>query len=327
MTVNICQFSKRLLFCLALFFTLPLWAQTYPNKPIRIVIPYIAGGPADVMIRAVCQKLGDNWGQPFVVDNKPGANEIIGADTVAKSPGDGYTFLVASDATFTLNQNLYSKLPYDPLKDLVPVTKLVIGNLMLVVRPDFPANNIAEFIEYAKRHPGTLNYASIGAGSVNHLFSTWFNSINGLQMEHIPFKGIPPAVQEIMASRVDSMFAITGGVAPYLDSNKLKGLAVSGKSRQPVAPKVPTFWELGYTNFDSSYYIGIAAPKGTPADILTRLAKDMSSIVNTDEFKLKYLQPLGFDAVGDTPDQFAAFLKTDRDLGAQKVKVSGAKLD
>lgn len=302
-------------------------AQGYPTKPIRIVLPYSAGGPADVMVRAISQKLGDSWGQPFIVDNKPGANEIIAAEAVAKSPGDGYTFLVASDGAYSLNQNLYPKIPYDPVKDFVPVAKLAIGNLMLVTRPDFPAANVKEFIDYVKRNPGKLNYGSIGAGGVNHLASAWFNSINGLQMEHVAFKGLPPAVQELMAGRIDAMFAVTGGVAPFLETGKIKALAVSGRNRQPAAPNVPTFAEVGYPTFDASYYFGVVAPKGTPPEISARFARDMSKVINTAEFKSKYLQPLGFEAVGDTPEQFAAFLKSDRELGAQKVKVSGAKLE
>lgn len=302
-------------------------AQGYPTKPIRIVLPYSAGGPADVMVRAISQKLGDSWGQPFIVDNKPGANEIIAADIVAKSPGDGYTFLVASDGAYSLNQNLYPKIPYDPVKDFVPVAKLAVGNLMLVTRPDFPAANVKEFIEQVKRNPGKFNYGSIGAGGVNHLASAWFNSINGLQMEHVAFKGLPPAVQELMAGRIDAMFAVTGGVAPFLETNKIKALAVSGRNRQPAAPNVPTFAEVGYPTFDASYYFGVVAPKGTPPEISARFARDMSKIINTAEFKTKYLQPLGFEAVGDTPEQFTAFLKSDRELGAQKVKVSGAKLE
>jgi len=302
-------------------------AQGYPTKPIRIVLPYSAGGPADVMVRAISQKLGDSWGQPFIVDNKPGANEIIAADIVAKSPGDGYTFLVASDGAYSLNQNLYPKIPYDPVKDFVPVAKLAVGNLMLVTRPDFPAANVKEFIEQVKRNPGKFNYGSIGAGGVNHLASAWFNSINGLQMEHVAFKGLPPAVQELMAGRIDAMFAVTGGVAPFLETNKIKALAVSGRNRQPAAPNVPTFAEVGYPTFDASYYFGVVAPKGTPPEISARFARDMSKIINTAEFKTKYLQPLGFEAVGDTPEQFTAFLKTDRELGAQKVKVSGARLE
>lgn len=302
-------------------------AQGYPTKPIRIVLPYSAGGPADVMVRAISQKLGDSWGQPFIVDNKPGANEIIAADIVAKSPGDGYTFLVASDGAYSLNQNLYPKIPYDPVKDFVPVAKLAVGNLMLVTRPDFPAANVKEFIDYVKRNPGKLNYGSIGAGGVNHLASAWFNSINGLQMEHVAFKGLPPAVQELMAGRIDAMFAVTGGVAPFLETGKIKALAVSGRNRQPAAPNVPTFAEVGYPTFDASYYFGVVAPKGTPPEISARFARDLSKVINTAEFKSKYLQPLGFEAVGDTPEQFAAFLKSDRELGAQKVKVSGARLE
>lgn len=302
-------------------------AQTYPSKPVRVVVPYAAGGPADVMVRAISQKLGEGWGQPFIVDNKPGANEIIAAEFVAKSPGDGYTFLVASDGVYSLNQALYPKIPYDPVKDFVPVAKLAIGNLMLVTRPDFPAANVAEFIAQVKRNPGKFNYGSIGIGGVNHLASAWFNNINGLQMEHIAFKGLPAAVQELMAGRIDAMFAVTGGVAPFLESGKIKALAVSGRNRQPVAPNVQTFAEVGYPNFDASFYFGVVAPKGTPGDITARFARDMSKIINTPEFKTKYLQPLGFEAVGDTPEQFEAFLKIDRDLGAQKVKISGAKLE
>ncbi len=304
-------------------------AQTaaYPAKPIRITVPYGAGGPADVMVRAIGQKMGDSWGQPFIVENKPGANEIIAADFVAKSAPDGYNFLVASDGAYSLNQALYPKIPYDPVRDFAPVAKLAIGNLMLVTRPDFPATNVKEFIEQVKKNPGKFNYASIGAGGVNHLASAWFNNINGLQMEHIAFKSLPAAVQELMAGRIDAMFSVTGGVAPFLESNKIKALAVSGKSRQPAAPAVPTFAEVGYPTFDASYYFGVMAPKGTPPEIINRFARDMSQVINTAEFKSKYLQPLGFEAVGDTPEQFAAFLKTDRELGAQKVKVSGAKLD
>ena len=303
------------------------WAQTYPSKPIKIVIPFAAGGPADVMVRAIAQKLGDSLTQPVVVDNKPGANEIIGADFVAKSASDGYTLLVASDGAFSLNQSLYPKIPYDPAKDFAPIGKLAIGHLMLVTRADFPANTVNEFIEHVKARPGKLNYASIGAGGVNHLASAWFNNTHGLQMEHIAFKGLPAAVQELMAGRIDAMFAVTGGVASFLDAGKVKPLAISGKARQPAAPKVPTFTEVGYPNFDASYYFGVVAPKATPNDITQRLSKEISLIVNTNDFKAKYLQPLGFEAVGDTPEQFGAFMKIDRELGAQKVRISGAKLD
>lgn len=302
-------------------------AQPYPSKPIHIVVPYTAGGPADLLVRGLGMKLAEKWGQQVVVENRPGANEIIAAEAVAKAAPDGYTLLVASDAVFTLNASLYSKLPYDPAKDLAPVSKLVTANLLLVTRPDFPANSVKEFIDYAKQNPGKLSYGSVGAGGVNHLAMSWFNSLNGLQMEHVPYKGLVQALQDVITGRVDTMFAVIGGALPFVQSNKLKALAVSGKARSGVLPNVPTFAEVGYPSFDASFYFAVAAPAGTPRDILTKFASEASQIVNSAEFKEKYLTQLGFEPVGDTPDQFAAFLVNDRKIGAEKVKVSGAKLD
>ena len=302
-------------------------AQPYPSKPIHIVVPYTAGGPADLLVRGLGIKLAEKWGQQVVVENRPGANEIIAAEAVAKAAPDGYTWLVASDAVFTLNASLYSKLPYDPVKDLVPVSKLVTANLLLVTRPDFPANSVKEFIDYAKQNPGKLSYGSVGAGGVNHLAMSWFNSLNGLQMEHVPYKGLVQALQDVITGRIDTMFAVIGGALPFVQSNKLKALAVSGKARSGVLPNVPTFAEVGYPSFDASFYFAVAAPAGTPRDIVTKFASEASQIVNSAEFKEKYLTQLGFEPVGDTPDQFAAFLVNDRKIGAEKVKISGAKLD
>ena len=302
-------------------------AQPYPSKPIHIVVPYTAGGPADLLVRGLGIKLAEKWGQQVVVENRPGANEIIAAEAVAKAAPDGYTLLVASDAVFTLNASLYSKLPYDPVKDLAPVSKLVTANLLLVTRPDFPANSVKEFIDYAKQNPGKLSYGSVGAGGVNHLAMSWFNSLNGLQMEHVPYKGLVQALQDVITGRIDTMFAVIGGALPFVQSNKLKALAVSGKARSGVLPNVPTFAEVGYPSFDASFYFAVAAPAGTPRDIVTKFASEASQIVNSAEFREKYLTQLGFEPVGDTPDQFAAFLVNDRKIGAEKVKTSGAKLD
>ena len=303
------------------------FAQTYPDKPVRILVPYTAGGPADVLVRAMGQKLSETWNQPVIVENRPGANEMIAAEATAKAPGDGYTFLVASDAVYSLNHHLYSKVPYDPVGDFVPVSKLVNANLMLVAKPDFPAATAREAIDYIKRNPGKINYGSVGAGGVNHLGMAWLASVNGLEMQHVPYKGLPPALQDLVSGRIDIMFAVIGGAAPFIESGKLKGLAVAGKSRSPIAPNVPTFAEAGYPNFDASFYFAMAAPKGTPAPIISKVARDAGAIVSSDDFKTRYLRNLGFEAVGDTPEQFGAFLKNDRALGAQKVKASGAKLD
>ena len=306
---------------------LPATAQTYPAKPIRIVVPYTAGGPADLLVRGLGMKLNEAWGQQVVVENKPGANEIIAAQDIAKSPADGYHYLLASDAVFSLNQYLYSKLPYDPVKDFAPVGRIVTANLMIVVRPDFPAASVKELIAYAKKNPGKLNYGSVGAGGVNHLAYAWFNTMNGLEMQHVPYKGLVQGLQDIATNRLDTMFAVIGGAAPLLKAGKLKGVAVSGQARNALIPEVPTFAEAGLPGFDASFYFALAAPAGTPRDILGRFAAESAKIVNAPEFKEKYLANLGFEAVRDTPQEFAAFLVKDRELAAKKVKASGAKLD
>jgi len=318
---------KRFLVLLVGLVSLGVEAQTYPSRPIRVVVPYTAGGPADLLVRGLGQKLTDAWGQQIVVENKPGANEIIAAQEVAKSPADGYTYLLASDAVFSLNGFLYSKIPYDPVKDFVAVSKLVNANLMLVARTDLPAGSVRELIDHAKHHPGKLNYGSVGAGGVNHLAMAWFNTVNGLDMQHVPYKGLVQGLQDIMTSRLDVMFAVIGGAAPHLKAGKMKGLAVSGKARNALIPEVPTFAEAGLPNFDASFYFGLAAPAGTPRETLAKFAAESSKIVNSTEFRERFLNNLGFEPVGDTPEQFAAFLRQDRESAARKVKASGAKLD
>jgi len=316
----------RFLVAALLLFTSLAQAQSFPSKPIRMVVPYTAGGPADLLVRALGQKLTEAWGQQVIVENKPGANEIIAAQDVAKSPPDGYNWLLASDAVYSLNPFLYSKLPYDPMKDFAPVARIVTANLMLVVRPDFPAANVRELIDYAKKNPGKLNYGTVGAGGVNHLAMAWFNTLNGLEMQPVHYKGLVNGLQDIMTSRLDLMFAVIGGAAPHLKAGKMKGLAVSGSHRHPLIPDVPTFAEAGLRDFDASFYFALAAPAGTPRDVVAKLAAESAKIVQTAEFRER-LTTLGFEPVAETPEQFAAFLKRDRELAQKKVQASGAKLD
>jgi tripartite-type tricarboxylate transporter receptor subunit TctC len=198
---------------------------------------------------------------------------------------------------------------------------------MLVARPDFPAGSVRELIDYAKQNPGKLNYGSVGAGGVNHLAMAWFNTQNGLDMQHVPYKGLVQGLQDIMTSRLDVMFAVIGGAAPHLKAGKMKALAVSGKARNALIPEVPTFAEAGLPGFDASFYFGLAAPAGTPREIVQKFAAESAKIVNAAEFREKYLNNLGFEPVGDSPEQFAAFLREDREVAAKKVKASGAKLD
>jgi len=301
-------------------------AQPYPSKAIRMVVPYTAGGPADLLVRALGQKLTEAWGQQVIVENKPGANEIIAAQEVAKSAPDGYNWLLASDAVYSLNPYLYSKLPYDPAKDFIPVARIVTANLMLVARPDFPAANVRELIDQAKRNPGKLNYGTVGAGGVNHLAMAWFNTLNGLDMQPVHYKGLVNGLQDIMTSRLDVMFAVIGGAAPHLKAGKMKGLATSGGHRHPLIPDVPMFAEAGLRDFDASFYFALAAPAGTPRDIVAKFAAESAKIVQTPEFRER-LTMLGFEPVAETPAEFVAFLKRDRELAQKKVQASGAKLD
>ena len=302
-------------------------AQTYPSRPIRVVVPYTPGGPADLLARGMGQKLTETWGRQIIVENKPGANEIIAAQDIAKSPADGYHYLLASDAVFSLNQYLYSRLPYDPAGDFTPVSRLVTANLMLVARTDFPASSVSELVDYARKNPGKINYGSVGAGGVNHLAMAWFNTLNGLDMQHVAYKGLVQGLQDIMTSRLDVMFAVIGGAAPHLKAGKMKGLAASGKSRNALMAEVPTFAEAGFPDFDASFYFGLAAPAGTPRELIAKFAAESAKIVNTAQFRESYLNNLGFEPVGDAPEQFAAFLRQDRALAERKVKASGAKLD
>jgi len=300
--------------------------QNFPSKPIRFIIPYGAGGSGDAAARSVGEAMGKMWGQPFLVDNKPGGNEIVAAQLVASSPGDGYTFLMASEATASVNPFIYSKLPYDP-RDLVPVARMLTSPYVLVVSPDFPANNLKEFIEYSKRNPGKFNFGSQGIGSPGHLASSWLNNIHGLSMVHVPYKTLPQGVGEVMAGRVESMFGPIGTIGPLVKAGKLKALAVSGKTRQSEVPSVPTFIESGMPTFDASFYLAIFAPKGTPPEIIQRFARDMRTVITDPEFEKKHFQPQAYQPIGDTPEQFIEFLKKDREVAAEKVKLAGAKLD
>lgn len=245
----------------------PMWAQAadFPSKPVRVVVPYSPGGPADALMRAVGQKLSDKWGQPVIVENRPGANEIIGADTVIKAAPDGYTLLLGSEAAFSLNPQLYAKLSYKPA-DLAPVSRLVTAQLMLVTRPDFPADDVAGLIKHLKANPGKYTYGITGIGGVLHLAGAWFNQLYGVQTSEVPYKGLPLAMQDVMAGRVDMLFAIAGGPMPHVATGKLKATALAGPHRVAIAPDVPTFAQAGYPEFDASVYFALAAPAGTPED-------------------------------------------------------------
>ncbi len=305
----------------------PALAQTYPNKPIRIVVPYPAGGGLDVITRVIGERLGRSLGQPVLVDNKPGAGTLLGAEFVARAPADGYTLILTTDSTMTINQHLYAKLPYDPVKDFAPITQLVLLNQLLLANPAVPANNLKELIAYARSHPAKLNYASYGSGSQPHLAMETLKAQTGVDIVHVPYKGIPQAVPAVLAGEVQLTFSGAASSQAYIKAGKLKALAVGGKTRMPLLPDVPTFAESGFPDVPSNAWFGLFAPAGTPRDVVMKLHAEVTRILKDPEFVQKEIVAKSYDLVASTPEEFAAFLAADSVRNARAVKISGAKVE
>jgi len=315
---------------LTLFAAFSVQAQSpslaWPTRPVRVVLGFNAGGPSDIVMRAVANRLSSAWGQPVVIENKPGGNEIVAALDVIRQPPDGYTLVLATDSTFSLNPLLRSKLGYDVNRDFAPITRVSQGQLMLFVRPDFPASNLKDFIGYAKSNPGKLNYASTGTGGIMHLATSWLSKLYGLDMAHIVYTGVPPVLQDITASRVDATLLAAGPPMPYVQAGKLKAIAVTGPSRVRIAPQVPTFAESGYPDYDAFYYFGLAAPAGTPAPILNRIADDVAKVMKDSEI-VKLVESMGLQPMNDTPSEFAAFLAKDKVEAGKRVAAANLKIE
>ena len=315
---------KRILAAALVAFATAAAAQT---KAVRIVVAYPPGGGIDVMARQVVEKLTATWGQPVVVENKPGANTILAADTVAKSAPDGNTVLFTTDATFSINPHLYAKLPYDAERDFIPVTMLVLLQQLLVANPSLPANSLAELIALAKSKPGTINYASYGSGSQPHLSGEMLKYKAGLDLVHVPYKGISLAVPAVMAGEVQLTFAGIATSLPQLKSGRIKALAIGGPQRSPLLPEVPTFTELGYPEVETHAWFGFFLPARSPAEAVQRLYADTRKILDDPGFRQKQLIDKGYDVVGSSPTEFAAYIKRDSQSRARAVKISGAKAE
>jgi tripartite-type tricarboxylate transporter receptor subunit TctC len=303
-------------------------AQTFPaaGKPVRIIVSYPPGGPVDALARPLAEGLQKLWGTPVLVENKPGANAIIGTDFVAKQPGDGHTLILANDPSLSSNQYLYSKLPYDPVKDLTPVAGVATTTLILVTRADLPAKSVAELVALAKQKPGSLTYGSIGPGSVTHLDAEAFATAAGMKLTHVPYKGTGEVLPALAGGQVDMAWTAIGTAVPLIKSGKLKALGVASAKRSPLLPEVPTFAEAGIP-FEARSWFAIAAPAGTPRPVVDRIAADVKRIVESPEYREKYVAGLGLEPFPLGPDQFAAFLVEDRAKYAQRVKNANVKLD
>ncbi len=311
------------LFC----FTSAAQAQTWPAKPVRIVVAYPPGGGIDVLARQLAEKLTAQWGQPVVVENKPGANTIVATDSVAKSAPDGYSVLMTTDATFSINPHLYAKLPFDTQRDFVPVTMLVLLQQLLLAHPALPADTLAQLIAFAKNNPGKVNYASYGSGSQPHLAGEMLKYKAGIDLVHIPYKGISLAVPAVMAGEVQLTFGgIATSTAP-LKSGRVKALAIGGPKRSALFPEVPTFAELGYPEVETHAWFGLFLPAGSPREAVNRIYQDTRKIIEEAEFRDKQLIGRGYDVVGSSPEEFAAYIRKDSESRARAVKISGAKAE
>ncbi len=301
-------------------------AQTFPTKPIRIVVPFPAGGTTDVLARAVAQKLTESLGQAAVVDNRPGAGGNIGAELVAKSPPDGYTLLMGTVGTHAINPSLYPKMPYDHVKDFAPVILVAGVPNVLVINPSLPVNSVQELIAYAKANPGKLNFASSGNGTSIHLSGELFKTMAGIQMTHVPYKGSAPALQDLVGGQVQLMFDNLPSSLALIKAGKLKALAVTSLTRAAALPDVPTVAESGLPGFEASSWFGLLAPAGTPPPIVVTLNADVAKWLATPEAREKLLAQ-GANAAGGSPADFARHIAAETAKWQKVVRESGAKVD
>ena len=300
--------------------------QAWPSKPIRYVVPFAAGGSTDIMGRTIAEKLSVALGQPVVVENKPGAGGGLGAAEVAKAAPDGYTIMGGTISTHAINASLYKDLPYDPVKDFVAITLIARVPNMLVVNNDVKAKDVAELIKLMKANPGKWNFASAGNGTSQHLSGELFKGMAGVEMQHIPYKGSPPALTDVMGGSVSMTFDNITTAWPLAKAGKLRALAVTTAKRSPVAPEVPTLAESGLPGYEVGSWQGVFAPAGVPPAIVARLNTEIVKIINMPDVQKKIID-LGAEPVGDTAEQFGAFVKTEVVKWGDVVKKSGAKVD
>jgi tripartite-type tricarboxylate transporter receptor subunit TctC len=302
-------------------------AQAWPTKPVRIVVAYPPGGGIDVLARQLAEKLTPAWGQPVLVENRPGANTIVATDAVAKSAADGHSILLTTDATFSINPHLYAKLPYDAQRDFAPVTMLVLLQQLLVAHPSLPANTLEELIKLARAKPGSINYASYGSGSQPHLAGEMLKNKAGINLVHVPYKGISLAVPAVIAGEVQLTFAGIATSMPQLKSGRIKAIAIGGAVRSPLLPQVPTFTELGYPEVETHAWFGLFVPAGSPAAAVTRIHEDTKKILGEPDFRQKQLVEKGYEVVGSSPQEFVIYLKKDSENRGRAVRISGAKAE
>jgi len=304
----------------------PAFAQDFPSRPVRIVVPFAAGGGVDILTRALAQPLGERLGQQVIVDDKPGAGGNLGVDAVAKAPADGYTLVMATTGTHTINPGLYPKLPFDAERDFKPVTLIASVPNLLVVNPALGVDSAAALVALAKSKPGALSFASFGNGASNHLSGEMLKSLTGIDVAHVPYKSAPQAVTDLMAGQTAFAFVNTPLALPHVRSGKLKALAVTGARRSAATPEFPTMQEAGVPGFVVESWYGLMAPAGTPDAVIARLHKETLAVLATNEVR-EFFAKQGADVVTSSPAEFAAMVRTERARWADVIRTSGAKVD
>ncbi|HMF21828.1 MAG TPA: tripartite tricarboxylate transporter substrate binding protein [Pseudolabrys sp.] len=298
----------------------------YPVKPVHIVVPYPAGGAVDAFARVLSQKLSELWGQQVVVDNRPGASTMIGAEQVAKSPADGYTLLLTAELTLVTVPHLHEKIPYDPLKDFAPITALVSATQALVVNPSLAVNTVKDLLALAKTKPGELTYGSFGIGSTGHLNMEMLQAMTGVRFNHIPYNGAGPAMNDVIGGHIGFMFAALSIVKGNVNAGKLRMIGVGSDHRSKEFPEVPTLAESGVPGFEAKSWFGLVAPAGTPPDIIRKINQDVTKVISAPEFSKEYLTAQGLEPILGTPDQFAAFIRTETVKWGKVVKEADIKV-
>jgi tripartite-type tricarboxylate transporter receptor subunit TctC len=328
--VNMSRFLKKLAWVVGLsaaVLAAPVaQAQGYPNKPIRLICPFPPGGAVDIASRAIAAELSKNLGQPVTVDNRPGAGGNIGGAEAARSAPDGYTLFMTTSGIQAINPALYSKMPFDPNKDLMPVVGLVSLNNVLVLHPSVKANSVAEVIAMAKAQPGAVNYASSGSGTSIHMSGEMFKHLTGVNMVHIPYKGSAPALNDLLGGQVMMMFDNIPSALPHIKSGRLRALATTGSKRDPLLPELPTLAEAGVPGYESGVWFGLAVAAGTPKEIIAKLNAEAVKGTKAPEY-VKRMTELGYNIMGTSPETMSEMLRAETNRWGPIVKASGAKAD
>ena len=301
-------------------------AQAYPSKPVRVVVPYPAGSTPDIIGRALAERLQAAFGQPFVVENRSGAGGNIGAEAVAKAAGDPHVLLIGGNGPVAINKHLYKQLTFDPDKDLVPVSLLASAPQMLVVKSDLAVSDFRSFLAHARQNPGRLSYASVGGGSASHLTMELLKSDARIALVHVPYRGFPPAVTDMLGGSIDAMFAIIPAVLPHVRAGKMKGLAVTGLKRSELAREIPSVAELGLAQLESLAWNGLLAPSGTPPAVISRLSAETVASMRHPQTR-EALGRLGFDVIASSPEDFSRWIRSESEKWAQVIRASGATAD